>query len=974
MYISLCTVYHIVGVLAPLTINMEEPNKTFHINFYDRAITVKPPGQPGDPINFGASTTSDVSMQELCNKPILVGSYNWTTGSGETLYPFPFLYTPDNNYYGRMLQMYALFRNGLRFRVKLNGSPFHSGALIMAWHPADAYVSTTSATTLSSKLVLGHQMINASNSEEMILEVPWRLPYLALYSKGQQTPPNSAFGSLSIQPWIGLRLSGGSTAQLTATIYVEPMNVVLRVPTPYILPPLMEQNMRKAREEYWRSRLTEGVVHQSGLIHMATPTIKKLVGSIPIVGDFIAGFLDKPYEKNMSHALIPRATGGLTWGEGPNDSATLSVTPGLLRGAYVDEIGETPVNHWSYAKIPGLLETGTFSIATAAGAMITQQRVAPLAKSYTFGNIFGGIPTYMTEHTPISYATMPYTWWRGGIDFIFSIFATQMTTGTIAIVWIPNTHHIDPTTNYSAVASITNTQLIEFRGPTSKKITIPYVGPEYCKCVPNPNWIGKIGSANGWLYCCCGSIGVFLVNTVVCPDGAPTVVDYTIQIAGSDDFDFGYMAPDTIGSILASNTAVVAEDPANKINSDIFQALQRDQSEVQDHAQAHGLDLVGFKPRVGRLGASDVVHQTGTVPQDQGLPVGEINKVEEPEQESTEMIATGNQPLSFRDVFGESHRDTYANLKGYSTLFSFYVPPENITTGSSVQSLWLLVPVTPNIVASIDQFTIDPINPNDSTKKLPNHLWFHSQMAAFWRGSISYKLVIPPAYTGVWKVRFYPRKPWASTSTGSGTIPFGNTTSVLWGHIPSTSDAAQRGTTNRHQMSALWSGSTGVELQTRLVNGVLSFTVPFWDPRPMAPITRTNLRVGTMGGVAFADNMIGNIVITCNNLVVREAFTTTGTAWFYPIAELMFAAGDDFMLSTPVPPPLTWSNDYFQLAEPAVDHGSVDKFETSSEPAKMVASPARAESRPTVVVKRKTKEETVPPTEIKTEATQSAAL
>jgi len=298
--------------------------------------------------------------------------------------------------------------------------------------------------------------------------------------------------------------------------------------------------------------------------------------------------------------------------------------------------------------------------------------------------------------------------------------------------------------------------------------------------------------------------------------------------------------------------------------------------------------------------------------------------------------------------FGESHRDTYANLKGYQFLTSFLMPHNPDIQADSLQSIVCSIPVTPNIVGAVYANRDIPVNPSNSAKRIPNLLWATSQMAAFWRGSINYRFVLPPQLMTLWKVRFFPRVPWLTPSPLNEW--YGNRSSITVSKgVPST-DAAYRDVSLKVQAIADANGVPGMELQSSLVNGVLSVTVPFWDPRPVAPITRTSLRTGEPG-VMYHDNAIGSLVLTCEELQAKQVFVPTGVAWDYPTMEVYIAAGDDFMLSTPVPPPTTYHGDLFTTTK-YVENGVQHKFKQLPAPAVIAASPERAEQRSAPVVKQ----------------------
>ncbi|ATY47699.1 polyprotein [aichivirus A7] len=167
---------------------------------------------------------------------------NWGTQSGNapTAYPLPasFVRAYPDSPWAAMYDTHSMWNCGWRVQVTVNGSQFHSGALILFMIP-EATTQTTEADRFNSLFVYPYVILNLYEGNSATLEVPYISP-----------TPNTS--SALHHPWTfylavltPLTPPTGLPTSLSCSIYVTPVDTTFH-------------GLRYVARQHWKTRLVPG--------------------------------------------------------------------------------------------------------------------------------------------------------------------------------------------------------------------------------------------------------------------------------------------------------------------------------------------------------------------------------------------------------------------------------------------------------------------------------------------------------------------------------------------------------------------------------------------------------------------------------------------------------------------------------------------------------------------------------------------
>lgn len=367
-------------------------------------------------------TPSDLQYEETLRSfltrpyPILTGVWSTSSTRNTQIASSKALrgYLSYNNALLGKLTGFSLLRTQMEFILRINGTRFHYGALVMAWYPLADLADTTgtrhnvySATMQPSTIVTPF----ADNVDPLVVPFVWPYHYLDITVLANQTN----FGTLKLYVLAPLAVVNQTTStSIPYTVYARCVNPVLTgftSATPAVADPIVEQSM----------------VGSSG-----SRVVAEAVNPYRSYGDDIAIRLGVRDE---------------------DDPASLKEH----EFADVDNLYSNILSVRSYYNYM------IWSSADLSGATILTTTVTP-----RYGKTFAGandIRNYLGT------VATTHRLWRGTLNYKLQIFASGFHTGRLAITWDPV---LDTPTSTSTEIHNANRLIIDIQQQTVVEFSVPY--------------------------------------------------------------------------------------------------------------------------------------------------------------------------------------------------------------------------------------------------------------------------------------------------------------------------------------------------------------------------------------------------------------------------------------------------------------------------------------------------------------------
>jgi len=690
---------------------------------------------------------------------------------------------------------------------------------------------------------------------------------------------------LYFAPWAPLDYATGANTTVNVTAWFELLNLQLSGPTQIRLSnssELEERKQRRMKEQLEHQGLLDAVVDPlsgaaksvvSGAIDggssLVKSGVKSLVSSIPLVGPFLAGFFDKPPLKTEPLKIC--RTSATSWVHGVGNSAvsTLSVTPGLLRLPREEEVGKigTVID---YIKIPALITDVLVNTANTSNSQVFWVAVTPdyptSRTDTTFNNGRYAAAAMLSYNTPLSYMSTMYTYWRGTINYALEIVLPATTTCTFAIVWLPDQSQASMT--YDEIASQCSSWVFDCNGPTTTHFSVAFMSDTTYKWVALKDFVpssyGTMGSFYTWKYN--GSIGIYLLNTVMSNVAAPTTMDMRLYSSAGDDFEFA----------VPSGTLLTVKN--------------------------YGMADTGYYPpppsKLEHQGLTDEV----AVSSEQLVTSKEVT--EEPK-----FIL--DQVPRMEPYLGESHMES-SYFKRYQLLYANYFTP-------STFDYRIIVPVCPTMMSYwMGSDTTAGQAAAGYSGRFSTPLCHFGLAHKYWRGSLNYRLIVTTTLVSqrlTTKACFVPILDSGeieenNSNPHSFPIP-GYCGSLVIEPVPAISGAGTLLSTdynNNRAWTTLNSANYGTEIVCGTDSGVIDINVPYFSDQPVKACCSGFLPASQTPATPAPDA----IIVTCHadsqapiHMTGNVLFTIGGLTSGAPIrVELYIAAGDDLVFTYPVAPPV----------------------------------------------------------------------
>nr|WFG77342.1 MAG: structural polyprotein [Insectivora picornavirus] len=374
------------------------------------------------------------------------------------------------------IRNFAYFRAGVRIGIRLNGTKFHYGKLLVAWSPATGLTGDLHKrmTNLYSASSFPHVIISPTENEVNEFILPYVLPnqYIPLDSLSFD---QSTIGVVTVYVLNPLRLAA-NTNQVGLTMFANFENpdicgMSMLVPVP---PTLKAQ------------ALTEAITKsKTGLVSGIAESISGYAGSLrnmPLVG----GISSTVSQVAAGVGMIASAVGyckpntlaapenrvlkvfNNAWSSGLESAPMMSLKPDNAVASDYSLIGSFP-DEMSFKHLlstPSLLSVLDWKVGDGIGSPLFTGNVTPLASHAAIS----GINTIFYP-TITSWAVNPFTYWRGSLRYCIQITCSAFHSGRLRISWEPSNSVVY---NSAELPNVVN-HILDVQQEVEYYFSIPYL-------------------------------------------------------------------------------------------------------------------------------------------------------------------------------------------------------------------------------------------------------------------------------------------------------------------------------------------------------------------------------------------------------------------------------------------------------------------------------------------------------------------
>lgn len=482
----------------------------------------------------------DATLADFFMRPIKIQEFTWDVST-----PFFQNFNPWTNYFTnkRVINRIAnfnLMRANLHVKIMINGNAFYYGRLLASYLPLPTEDQFTlnraffpqDAVEASQR---PHVYIDPTTSQGGTLHLPFVFPYNAL---NVPTGDWGLMGAMNIRHLQLLKHANGATDGLTVSVFAWADNVKLSVPTssnPFGLIP-------QSGDEYSLGPVSApaAVVEKVAARLSQIPSIAPYALASQMIASGV-GLLARAFGYSRPVVVNPISPMRPTFGNYANANV-----PDACQKLTLDNKQETCIDS-RVAGLNGDDEMAIRSISTRESwltSFIWTTAATPETQLFT---------TYVTPvtwakvsneyHIPaMTFASLPFKWWRGTIKYRFQIVGSNFHKGRIKIVYDPyqfagNEYN----TNYVRIFDIsTEKDFTVAVGWGTKRPFLRTLGVDDALpgVLTNPWAADAITTLVPLSSNCNGALNVYVVNDLTVPNSAVNNdIEVNVYVSTSDDFE-----------------------------------------------------------------------------------------------------------------------------------------------------------------------------------------------------------------------------------------------------------------------------------------------------------------------------------------------------------------------------------------------------------------------------------------------------
>jgi hypothetical protein len=451
----------------------------------------------------------DQGMVPVLSRKYRTAELIWSGSSvaGTQLYftQFPYALISTSSVLADKILGFKWFRADVDVEIRLNGTQFHYGKLLIAWLPHNYSGGSTpwKLSNIWTASSCNAVTVSANTNKTVKFTIPYTLP-LQYWDTTRNLDFNGDFGTFVIYVLNPLNLTGAAaTPTISVSIFANFRNPSVAGPTlntaTFNMDALFVPHMKKTVVKEQKQKTEKGIVSgvAQAVSDIATSVSKlpflppqislgasAVAGGTGIIGSIASmlGF-DKPQNLAAPMAVHPDTFSSYATGDGLFTGQELGLQEGMHMatdpGAFNEK--ELCTSLLSLAMMPGLYQQFTFDATSPAGTVVDACYVTP-STCYTTRNT--GSTLAIAANTPVSAVASQFKYWRGPMKYRGEIVCSKFLSGRLRIGWHPTFGEIPAvgSTIGSGEGDIIS-EVIDFTGDTSFNFTIPFLSSFlYLRC------------------------------------------------------------------------------------------------------------------------------------------------------------------------------------------------------------------------------------------------------------------------------------------------------------------------------------------------------------------------------------------------------------------------------------------------------------------------------------------------------------
>jgi len=530
-----------------------------------------------------ASDATDNSVASFLSRPLLIGNWDWTTGTTFSTEINPWKSFLENKRVVNRIATFKLFRGKMKIKLLINGNSFYFGRMMVSYWPLWSFDTLTTNTIGTSDFIQFSQMPRifldpcTSQGGEMTLPFFWHNDYVDLISDDKDSLGKLIFNEMNALRHCNGDSSIASTVSISLYAWLE--DVELQGPT-------------SARASY--------IIPQS-----TQPTIgpyakgSELKDSSNVLNPAPSFFVPRGIS-NMNLTDVCDTTNKMTF----TSSQEVSMDPRILGLSNRNEM-----NIKDIASRESFLVTSGWALNEPTGDMVANFRVTPNLHNQISVAASGSIPAHTALLFPACCgAVLPFKFWNGTFKLRMQIVASAFHRGRLAVVYDPHGSVATREDNvqYTHIIDISTCRDVTFKvGPNQDKTMLLYLPPEPGNQILDISTTPLSPATYGN-----GTISIYVLNELTLPNvavGTPNLVNINFFVSiddldvfvPSDNYANYLIAPQSTGVSMSavSEDLVEESDPYNE------QALSLDQDlsvSNKRHLVYAGERVLSFKTVLNR--------------------------------------------------------------------------------------------------------------------------------------------------------------------------------------------------------------------------------------------------------------------------------------------------------------------------------------------------------------------------------------
>lgn len=440
------------------------------------------------------------------------------------------------------IRNFAFFRGGVRIGIRLNGTKFHYGKLLVAWSPATAYTGDLINRTqnLYSASSFPHVIISPTENEVNEIVLPFALPtqYIPL---DDLSSPKANIGSVFIYVLNPLRLAA-NTNNVGVTMFAnferpEICGMSMITPAPLTYAQALTETISKSRTGIV-SGIAESISGYAGslrrmpIIGGISGTVSQVAAGVGMIASAV-GYC-KPNSVAATETRILKVFNN-AWSSGLEQAPIMGLKPDNAVSSDYKLIGSLPeeMDLKHILSTPSLLAVVDWKVEDVTGAPIFTSIVSPMAVN---ANTSGEYTLY--NPTMTSWVSNAFRYWRGSLRYCVQITCSGFHSGRLRVSWEPTVTSAYVTTE---IPNIVN-HILDVQQEVEFFFTIPYLRVQPWSEVHGGNhpFVYAQDTTGSYNDIANGRIRIDVINPLTHPDKPVPQAFVNVWVSAGDDFQLGF--------------------------------------------------------------------------------------------------------------------------------------------------------------------------------------------------------------------------------------------------------------------------------------------------------------------------------------------------------------------------------------------------------------------------------------------------